>query len=175
MAPQGGGPRSAVVLGAAPGARQGTEDWRPYGAWEPGEVAEDISVPTLEIWLAQDPDVKAWLASVDAAEVVDLAVNDPGPDQPDAVILTFATPGQGELDVLLPLALVDVAARAALFTGDPLVVTATTTAGPLEPRWWARPAQHEPDLTFVADPGSVREAVVWRSGHRPPGPAADIG
>ena len=164
MAPEGGPARTAIVLGAAPGWRRGTEEWRPYGSWEPGEVPDRIRVPTLEVWLAPDPEVKAWLASADAAEVVDLTINDPGPDQPDGVILTFATPGRGELDVLVPVVLVDVVARAALLTDDPLVLTATTTSGPLEPRWWARRAQHEPDLTFVADAASVRHAVAWRSG-----------
>ena len=171
MAPEASAPRAAVVLGVTPGWRRGSEEWRPYGSWEPDEVPDQVQVPTVEVWLAPDPEVKAWLASADAAEVVDLTVNDPGPDQPDGVILTFATPGRGELDVLVPVAVVDVVARAALFTGDPLVLTATTTSGPLEPRWWARPARHEPDLTFVADAASVRQAVVWRAGHQPEPPS----
>lgn len=174
MSPDPSLPRSAVVVGAAPGSRRGSDEWRPYGDWEPGEAADELWVPTLEVWLAPDPDVKAWLAAADAAEEVDLSVNDAGPGQPDAVILTFATPVQGELDVLVPAALVDVVARAALLTGDPLVITATTTPGPLEPRWWAQPARHEPDLTFVADAGSVRRAVLWQLGQRP-GPGPDAG
>jgi hypothetical protein len=163
-------PRAAIVLGASPGARRGSDEWRPYGDWEPAEVAEEMWVPTVEVWLAPDPDVKAWLAAADAAAEVDLRVNEAGPGQLDAVILTFATPGQGELDLLVPAALVDVVARAALLTGDPLVITATTTSGPLEPRWWAQRARHEPDLTFVADAGSVRRAVLWQLGQAgPPG------
>lgn len=162
-------PRSAVVLAAGPGERRGNEEWRPYGDWEPGEDATDVVVPTLEIWLAPDPDVKAWLASADANEAVELSVNQAGPDSLGAVILTFATPGQGELDLLLPASVIDVVARAALYTGDPLVLTVTTASGSIDERWWARPGRHEPDLTFVADPASVRSAVLLQrsagSGH----------
>ena len=153
-------PRSAVVLAVGPGERRGNEEWRPYGEWEPGEDADHLVVPTLEIWLAPDPDVKAWLASADATEAVELSVNEAGPDHPGEVILTFATPGQGELDLLLPASVLDVVARAALFTGDPLVLTATTASGSLDARWWSRAGRHEPDLTFVADPASVRSAVL---------------
>jgi hypothetical protein len=147
------------VLAAGPGERRGSEEWRPYGSWDPGEDPEATAVPTVEVWLAPDPEVKGWLAAADAAEAVDLIVNVAGPAQPGAVILTFAADGQGELDLLLPAMLVDVVARAAILSGDPLVLTATTTSGPLDPRWWARIARHEPDLTFVADPTSVRAAV----------------
>lgn len=155
-------PRLTVVLGASPAMRRGSDEWRPYGSWEPGEVADELLVPTLEVWLAPDPDVKGWLAAADDNEAVDLSVNQPEPPRPENVILTFATPEQGELDVLLPTALVDVVARAALLTGDPLVITVSTTSGPLDARWWARPARHEPDLTFVADPESVRSALLWQ-------------
>ena len=174
MAPEPSTPRAAIVLGAMPGSRPGSEEWRPYGSWEPGDVAHELLVPTVEIWLAPDPDVKGWLAAADAAEEVELCVNEPGSGQRGSVVLTFATPHQGELDVLVPAALVDVAARAALFTGDPLVITATTTTGPLEPRWWAQRSRHEPDLTFVADPASVRQAVLWQSAGRPEPPAPDL-
>lgn len=149
-----------MVLGASPGMRPGSEEWRPYGAWEAGEVAEDVLVPTVEVWLAPDPEVKAWLATADDNEAVELSVNEPEPARADTVILTFTTPEQGELDLLMPAVLVDVVARAALLTGDPLVITVTTTSGPLDARWWARPARHEPDLTFVAEPYSVRAAVL---------------
>lgn len=155
--------RSAVVLGAVPGSRRASEEWRPYSGWEAGEDPDELAVPTLEVWLAPDPDVKGWLAAADAADAVNLTVNEAEAAGTDAVVLTFGVEGLGELDVLVPAALVDVVARAALLTGDPLVITATTTSGPLAPRWWAQPARHEPDLTFVADPQSVRRAVLWQT------------
>lgn len=173
MAPEPLAPRSAIVLGALPGSRFGREEWRPYGDWDPVVVAGDRPVPTVEVWLAPDPDVKGWLAAADAAEAVDLIVHEAGVDQPDQVILTFTTPEHGELDLLVPAALVDVVARAARFTGDPLVITATTTSGPLGPRWWGRLPRHDPDLTFVADAASVQHAVHTQTTHRPGPPPPD--
>jgi hypothetical protein len=163
-------PRSVVVLGAFVGSRVGSEEWRPYGNWEPGEVAADLAVPSVELWLAPDPDVKAWLAAVDAGEAIDLVVGGAEGDPDDSVVMTFESPEHGALELVVPAALVDTVARAALFTGDPLVITATTAPGPLEVRWWARAPHHEPDFVYVADPQSVRRAVLWRPGRSPEDP-----
>ena len=155
-----GAPLAAEVLGAWSGLRPGLEEWRPYGTWAPGVRAEDLLAPSVEVWVRHEPEVKAWLARAEEADVVELELVGAPPGELDRVALAFTTPGARGLDVAVPRTLVDLTARAALLAGDPLVLTVSTTPGPLEPLWWARTPDHDPDLTFVTGPGALREAVV---------------
>lgn len=153
-------PLRAVVLGAWAGLRAGLEEWRPYAGWAPGARADDLLAPSVEVWVHHEPEVKAWLARAEEADAVELALAPPPPADLDRVALAFTTPGARGLDVAVPRVLVELTARAALLTGDPLVLTVTTNPGPLEPLWWARTPDHDPDLTFVTEPGALRDAVV---------------
>jgi hypothetical protein len=155
-----GAPLRAVVLGAWPGLRTGLEEWRPYGAWAGDDRADDRLAPSVEVWVRHEPEVKAWLARAEEADVVELELVPPPPADLDRLALAFTTPGARGLDVAVPRALLELTARAAILGGDPLVLTVTTTPGPLEPLWWARTPDHDPDLTFVTEPAALRAAVV---------------